>query len=229
MDRMEDVKRHFEEEAREFDGIIKKLIPYYAQMVEAAVAAMPFEKGDDIRVIDLGCGTGTLAGAVKDAFPNAKLTCLDIAEEMLNMARIKLADAPGTVYINAGFEDFEFDGQYDAAVSSLALHHLGTDEEKLAFYRKIHGGLKQGGVLVNADVVLASTDRLQRTYMERWIGFMSRSVGRDEAESKWIPKYYREDRPAPLVKHLDMLKKAGFRAVDVVWKYYNYTVYTAVK
>jgi hypothetical protein len=28
MSRMGDVKRHFEEEAREFDGIIRKLIPY---------------------------------------------------------------------------------------------------------------------------------------------------------------------------------------------------------
>lgn len=229
MSRMEDVKRHFEEEARDFDGIIKKLIPYYSQMVEAVVGSLPFERDEGISVIDLGCGTGTIAGAVKDAYPNAKLTCLDISGEMLKMAEVKLNDAAGTAFIKADFSSFEFGGQYDAAVSSLALHHLETNEDKLVFYKKIYSGLKEGGVLINADVVTASTDRLQRKYMERWTDFMSGSVGRDEAENKWIRKYYREDRPAPLTAHLEMLKNAGFSSVDVVWKYYNYAVYTAGK
>jgi len=226
---MEDVKRHFEEEAREFDGIIRKLIPYYPQMVEAVVDALPFERSAKISVIDLGCGTGTVARAVKDAYPEAKLSCLDVAEEMLKTAQVKLSGAPDTAFIKADFSCFEFSEKYDAAVSSLALHHLETDEDKLGFYRKIHSGLKEGGVLVNADVVTASTGRLQQRFMERWIDFMSGNVGRDEAENKWIPKYYREDRPAALTAHLDMLKNAGFSNADVVWKYYNYAVYTAVK
>lgn len=229
MSRMEDVKRHFEDEAREFDEIIRKLIPYYPQMVGAVVDALPFESSDNISVIDLGCGTGMVARAVKDAFPKARLACLDISEKMLKMAGVKLADAPDTAFINADFSGFIFSEQYDAAVSSLALHHLETDEDKLAFYKKIYSGLKSGGVLVNADVVLASTDRLQQRFMEKWITFMSGSVGRDEAENKWIPKHYHEDRPAPLMTHLDMLKAAGFSSADVVWKYYNYAVYTAVK
>jgi tRNA (cmo5U34)-methyltransferase len=229
MGRMEDVKRHFEEEAREFDDIIRKLIPYYPQMVEAVVDALPFERGAGISIIDLGCGTGTVARAVKDAYPEAKLACLDVSEEMLKIAGVKLADALDSAFINADFAIFEFSEKYDAAVSSLAMHHLETDEDKLKFYKKLYSGLNTGGVLVNADVVLALTDRLQQKFMERWIDFMSESVGRDEAENKWIPKYYHEDRPAPLMAHLDMLKAAGFSSADVVWKYYNYAVYMAVK
>ena len=38
MERTEGVKRHFEEEALEYDGIIVKLIPYYSQMLEALVS-----------------------------------------------------------------------------------------------------------------------------------------------------------------------------------------------
>ncbi len=228
MERMESVKQHFEQEAKEYDGIITKLIPYYSQMVEALVDALPFEKGDGIRVIDFGCGTGTVARAIKDAYPAANITCLDIAQNMLDMAKYKLADVPGAVYINADFADFGFDKEYDAVVSSLALHHIETNEDKLKFYKKIYSGLKPGGVFVNADVVLASTQRLQQRYMERWKSFMYKSVG-GEAESVWIRKYYAEDRPASLAQHIDMLKAAGFSSVDVVWKYYNYAVYTAVK
>lgn len=66
-------------------------------------------------------------------------------------------------------------------------------------------------------------------YMEKWISFKPGSVGGDEAENKWIPKYYHEDRPASLTAHLDMLNAAGFSSADVVWKYYNYAVYMAVR
>jgi tRNA (cmo5U34)-methyltransferase len=62
---MEDrIKQHFEEEARDFERIILTLIPDYPRMVEALVAALPFESATPIRVIDLGCGTGTIAQSV---------------------------------------------------------------------------------------------------------------------------------------------------------------------
>lgn len=229
MSDMRSIKQHFEEEAKEFDIIIKQLIPYYYQMVAAVVNALPFNNNDRIDVLDLGCGTGTVARAIKDEYPKAKLTCLDIADKMLQMAQIKLADAQDTIYINSDFYHFNFDRQYDAVVSSLALHHLVTREDKLDFYKKIYAGLKNQGVFVNADVVLASTDVLQKQYMEQWKSFMRRSVSKEEVENKWIPKYHEEDRPASMTEHFAMLKEAGFAAVDVVWKYYNFAVYMAVK
>lgn len=226
---MERIKSHFDREAKEYDGIIIKLIPRYLQMVEALVKTLPFERGDEISVIDLGCGTGTIARAVKDAYPGASITCLDIAQGMLDVARHKLSGAPEAVYINADFQSFDFKERYDAAVSSLALHHLETREDKLAFYRKICSGLNTGGVFVNADIVLASTERLQQTYMDMWKRFMYGSVGADETESVWLPKHYAEDRPASLTEHLRMLAEAGFSCTDVVFKYYNYAVYAAFK
>jgi len=58
---MDNVKKHFEEEAQAFDRIVVTLIPGYARMLEALVAALPFERSAPLRVIDLGCGTGTVA------------------------------------------------------------------------------------------------------------------------------------------------------------------------
>jgi tRNA (cmo5U34)-methyltransferase len=84
------VKQHFEDEAQEFDRIIVALIPDYAQMVEALVAALPFNSGASIKVIDLGCGTGTLTLGILRRFPNARVTCLDLAQNMITMARTRL-------------------------------------------------------------------------------------------------------------------------------------------
>lgn len=229
MDITEKIKKHFEGEAREFDEIIRKLIPYYQDMVAAVIETIPFEESAILEVIDLGCGTGTVARAVKDAFPNARITCLDLSGNMLQMAAGKFGDANDTNYINCSFYDFDFDEKYDAMVSSLALHHLVSMEDKMDFYRKIYSSLKTGGVFINADVVTASTDFLQNVYMRRWKDFMCGNMPENEVENKWIPKYYEEDRPVSMMEHLDMLNKAGFKITDVVWKYYNYAVYMAVR
>jgi tRNA (cmo5U34)-methyltransferase len=224
---MDRVKQHFEEEAQDFDRIILQLIPGYARMVEALVAALPFENSAAIRVIDLGCGTGTVAKAVLEAFPNAHLTCLDLAESMIAMARGKLAGFPNARFVAGDFSTF--DGEYDAVVSSLALHHLATDEDKKRFYCRIFARLCPGGVFYNADIVLGSSAGLQSIYMRQWRAFMRHSLPDAEIDRKWIPKYEAEDHPARLVDHLDWLKQAGFSDVDVLWKRYNFAVHGGTK
>lgn len=220
---MKNVKKHFEDEAREFDEIILRLIPQYPQMLDALVSALPFDCSRPVRVIDLGCGTGTLAALVFQKFPKAEVTCLDLAENMIGLARAKLAQYPLAQYVVGDFESFE--GEFDAIVSSLALHHLVTDADKERFYRRIHERLLPDGVFYNADVILGSTDFLQTIYMKKWREFMSRKMSSEEIENKWIPKYEDEDRPTTLIKHLDWMKEIGFVDVDVVWKYYNFGVY----
>jgi tRNA (cmo5U34)-methyltransferase len=226
---MENIRQHFEDEAREFDEIIVRLIPEYSQMVDALVSALPFDRTEPVRVIDLGCGTGTVADRVLQDFPKAEVTCLDLAEGMIGMARAKLARYPLVRYVAGDFESFNFDGRFDAIVSSLALHHLVTDADKKRFYRRVYRALSVGGVFYNADVVLGSTDFLQSVYMKRWREFMSREMSDAEIESKWIPKYQAEDRPAALMKHLNWMTEIGFVDVDVVWKYYNFGVYGGVR
>ena len=224
---MDKIKQHFEAEAGDFDRIILTLIPDYPGMVKAPAGALPFERALSIKVIDLGCGTGTVAQCVLDAFPNARVTCLDLAENMIAMAQSKLARYSGVRFVVGDFTTF--DGEYDVVISSLALHHLATDQDKRNFYRRIFGKLRAGGAFYNGDVVLASGNVLQAKYMEQWRGFMRHNISEQEIEDTWIAKYQAEDHPARLVDQLSWLTEIGFAEVDVVWKHYNFAVYGGVK
>jgi tRNA (cmo5U34)-methyltransferase len=177
---MDIVRKHFEEEAGEFDRIIITLIPHYMQMFESLILAIPFETGAAIKVLDLGCGTGTVARQVLERFPNAEVSCLDVAENMIAMAREKLAAYPRITYVRGDFNAIEGDESYDVVVSSLALHHLATDAEKHQFYGRIHQSLRPSGVFYNADLVLGTSSFLQQLYMQQWRAFMCRSVSREE-------------------------------------------------
>ena len=222
---MDRIRRFFEQEAQAFDRTIVTVIPHYAQMVEALVRVIPFEESAALEVIDLGCGTGTVAKCILGRFPNARVTCVDLAENMIAMAQTRLGVRPEIRYVVSDFNSLEFNAEYDVTVSSLALHHLATDEDKRRFYRRIYDRLHPGGVFYNADVVLGSSNSLQAEYMNQWRKFMSRDIRQQEIEEKWIPNYEADDRPAKLMDQLAWLTEIGFSEVDVVWKYFNFAVY----
>jgi tRNA (cmo5U34)-methyltransferase len=222
---MEHIKTHFENEAEQFDEIILRLIPYYSQMVNILVDAIPFDKSAKIKAIDLGCGTGTIANMIKETFPNSSITCIDFASSMIEMAKQKMNKYTGISYEVADFQNYEFTENYDVVVSSLALHHLTTDEHKQTFFGKVFKCLNSGGVFYNADLILASSSFLHELYIKKWKEYMKKSVPQDEIENKWMVTYKNEDSPSILVAQLDWLKGIGFSEVDVIWKYFNFAVY----
>ncbi len=226
--KLKNVKNHFEEEANEFDRIIKVIIPSYEQMIEVLIEAIPFPEAADIKVLDLGCGTGNISSKIKERFPNSKITCLDLAENMIEMAKIKLSKYDDIIYKNLDFRDFDFKGDFDVVVSSLAIHHL-TNEDKESIYKNIYNSLVPGGVFYNADTVLGANDKLQEIYMEKWTNHMMKKISKGELEKKWLPKHKDEDIPAKLTEHIKWMNKAGFKGIDIVWKYYYFAVYGGTK
>ena len=226
---MDKIKEHFEAEAQDFDEIIIKLIPYYKQMIRAMIDAIPFDKDSNIRILDLGCGTGTISQQISKRFPNSKIVCLDIASNMIEIAKYKLSSHDNADFVIGDFRRIKDLGKFDVVVSSLALHHLETDSDKQRFYADIYNQLDNGGVFFNSDVVLASTEFMQTQNMDRWKEYMNKSVSMEEIDNKWIPTYEDEDRPAKLVDQLKWLENIGFKTVDVIWKYYNFGVYGGVK
>lgn len=223
------IKEHFETEAFEFDSQIVRIIPYYDQMITALIDSVQFDTSESIRIIDLGCGTGTVAKRLGDKFPNSTIVCLDIASKMIDIAKYKLNNRKNTEFIVGDFSTIDFKEPFDVVVSSLALHHIQADDEKKEFYTKIYNILTKSGQFLNADVVLASTDYQQKINMNRWIDYMNKSVPMEEIQQRWIPAHKTEDRPSKLIDQLKWMDEIGFKTVDVIWKYYNFSVYGGVK
>jgi ubiquinone/menaquinone biosynthesis C-methylase UbiE len=100
------------------------------------------------RVLDLGCGTGTLALMIKRAQPEAEVVGLDADPQMLKVATAKAARETMTVKFDQGMA-FSLpypDDSFDRVLSSLMIHHLKTpDKGKTA--REIYRILNPGGRL----------------------------------------------------------------------------------
>ncbi len=108
--------------------------------------------GDGHRVLDLGCGTGTLAITAKQKVPNCKMVGLDGDPAILQQANIKARNAEVEIVFDQGmsFALVYADCMFDRVLSSLFFHHLKR-ENKLKTLAEIHRVLKPGGELHIAD------------------------------------------------------------------------------
>ncbi len=226
--RMEQVFEHFNSEAAVFDAGILKSVPHYKRMIGVIIEMLPFPRDKKIDLLDVGTGTGNIAFNLKTAFPNARLTCLDLAPNMLAIAMTKLAGFDGVDYIEADAAKYKFGKKFDAIVSSLTLHHLETDKDKHAFHVKAFKALKKGGLFINADIVTAPDKKMQEVNLARWQEHILKSSSPEFVADRH-KKYKAEDRPAVLLNELNSLRQAGFKSVDCFWKYYNFAVYGGKK
>ncbi len=80
----------------------------------------------DERVLDLGCGTGTLTVMLKESEPRADVVGIDGDPVVIARARGKAAEADLAIAFDEGMAyDLPYsDGSFDAVVTSLVLHHL---------------------------------------------------------------------------------------------------------
>lgn len=139
----------FQALTRVYDPVVRattREAAFKGRIVElAAVGA-----GD--RVLDLGCGTGTLALAIARAQVDAAITGVDGDEAMLAQAREKVGAAGADVRLRQAMaQELPFeDASFDVVVSSLFFHHLvrSVKEQVAAEMVRV---LRPGGRVVVAD------------------------------------------------------------------------------
>jgi ubiquinone/menaquinone biosynthesis C-methylase UbiE len=107
---------------------------------------------DGESVLDLACGTGTLAIEIKKERPKAKVSGLDGDRSILQRARQKAKEAGVKIDFQRGLSnELPYDARtFDVVVSTLFFHHLG-DEAKADTAEEIRRVLRLGGRVLIAD------------------------------------------------------------------------------
>lgn len=123
---------------------------------------------EEVSVLDLGCGTGKLAGRLLEA--GHPVTAVDFSRQMLSAAA---HNAPGATFLQAELEEVpeKLEGQtFDCIVAAYALHHL-PDDRKYALLDALRANLAPEGVIVVGDVSFPTREGLEavrEAYEEDW-------------------------------------------------------------
>ena len=133
------------------------------------------------RVLDVGCGTGSLEVALARLEPGAELAGLDPDPDALERAVRKARRAGVAASFDRGFADAlpYPDASFDRVLSSFMFHHL-PGPEKAAMLREARRVLRAGGALHMLDFAGPGSGR--RGPIASWLA--SRPLLADNAEAR---------------------------------------------
>jgi tRNA (cmo5U34)-methyltransferase len=223
------VSGHLKLRVDEYDELIRRLVPAYPAMrpVQLDLLALGLPKKGG-RVLDLGGGTGALAAAIAERFPDAEVEIWDTDAEMLAVARERCAAFGGRVhYVQRSFT--EPLPTCDAVAACIALHHVKEMAVKGAIYKNIFAALRPGGIFVNADTAVCGTPALRDHAFRLWAESMEpHGIGEKEAYAHFA-SWAHEDYYPPLITELRLLNEAGFAEPECFWREAAAVVFGAVR
>jgi ubiquinone/menaquinone biosynthesis C-methylase UbiE len=99
------------------------------------------------RVLDIGCGTGTMVTLIKRLYPSVEVVGLDPDPKALARARRKAQREAASIQLDQGFADkLPYpDSSFDRVFSSFMFHHLQSGDKE-ATLREVLRVLKPGGL-----------------------------------------------------------------------------------
>ena len=218
------VREVFDRSARDYDRTRRILVTGFDDFYGAALASLPFPPEQPIAVLDLGAGTGLLSLFVAERYPGARLRLVDVASEMLSVARERFAsEAHRFEFVVADYADGLGGGRYDVVASALSIHHLDADAKRRLF-GEAHDALRPGGVFVNADQVAGQTPEEDAHHLDQWLG-ETRARGATEEDLRVARERMREDRPSTVADQLGWMREAGLSDVACPFRHGMFAVF----
>lgn len=212
-----------------YDDFIRRAVPRYEEMSERLVDYLPTSAA---RVLELGCGTGNLSLRLAGRYPDARLTLVDAAPEMLVTTRERLTAAhPGVAaraeFVCERFEDLSLaPAGFDLATSSISLHHVLA---KAPVYAAVFAALRPGGSLRFSDQLGGDPHNHAHNW-RRWLEFCREPGNCSEADiTSLLAHAAAHDHYTPLQSHFEMLAACGFVHLDCVWRNWIWGIVTADK
>ncbi len=212
------IRNNFSRNAAEYDD--------YAAVQKECAEKLITSVGEDKsfeRILEIGCGTGIYTQMLREKFPDASITAVDISKEMITFAENKLRDAK-TDFIVADGEKLDFTEKFDLITSNVSFQWFEDFGGTLASFSRFLAG---GGELcfsMYAPDTFGEFKEVLRTHFGRrtWLS-SSRFIPRDKTRAL-LEKHFGEIEmaeglfPVNFVSLWDFLqdiKRSGSRGIGL--------------
>lgn len=168
-------KEYFNKIAEKYDNNYHYLEPFTKYKIAKKVSEFAkhiksYTEKNNLKMLELGCGTGEYTKKVARLFPKSKIIGLDISEQTVSIAKMKCKENENVSFVvksayHSGFPKESF----DVIFGFYVLHHLSI----LKFRKEMFRILKSGGVaffyepnLINPAVYLIKSNK----YLKEKVG-----------------------------------------------------------
>ncbi len=211
-----------------FDDMISRSVPFYDVSSNLITQILVKYLDSQAFIIDLGCSTGALLFKLFEKNPKFRLCGVDNSKAMQEIAKNK-AKAYGSKvnFIEADALTFEFNSA-NAVILNYTLQFI-RPLKRVNFIKKIYDGLEEGGIFILSEKLLYEDKKLSKNMIEIYEEYKEKNgyskyeiaQKRQALENVLIP--FSED------ENKKLLKDAGFRVIETIFKWGNFASFMAIK
>jgi ubiquinone/menaquinone biosynthesis C-methylase UbiE len=166
-----------EKSAQRYDVSVEFLFGGIANMMRRMtlppISAMSRERqksenaNEKMKLLEIACGTGSFLQQIRNSYPEAELTGLDLSPDYIRYARKNLND-PSINFVTDNAEHLPFaDNSLDAVISINMFHELPPDARRNVF-SEVRRVLKPGGIFSVSDSIQAADSDYMHGIMKRF-------------------------------------------------------------
>lgn len=213
--------------AEQYDVNRKKFIPCYDDFYESTTKFIISNIETPKRVLDLGAGTGLLSNFWYQHCLDSEYVLVDIADDMLNVARKRFAGIKNVSYQILDYSNGLPGGDFDVIVSALSIHHL-ENEDKIKLFAQIYDKLPKGGLFVNYDQFCAGQTVMDDWFNTYWENQLATSGLTDQDIELWKERR-KLDKECSVEEEAEMIRNRNFTSVKCIYSYQKFSVIVAIK
>lgn len=215
--------------AQVFDDMVSRSIPFYQEIHRLIVDLTQRYYQGTGKVYDLGCSTGTTIDLLERSFGDRPISFVgvDTSAPMLEIATKKCGHVRDAIFLEEDMTKVDFKDA-EMVIFNYTLQFLKV-EKRGELLRKIYEALPPGGCLILSEKIKSPSSLMENCITDLYYDFKRRngyseleiSQKREALENVLIPLTPKEQ--------LNMLEEAGFKEFEMLFRWYNFASYLAVK
>lgn len=186
---------------------------------------------DATHLLDIGCGGGNYTLMMLSKIPNLTCSLVDLSAPMLDKAFERVSQATNSTVerVQGDIREVELKkNSFNIILAGAVLHHLREDQDWETTFMKLYQLLKPGGCLMISDLITQDTELLNEYTWERYGDYLE-GLGGKEYRQKVFDYVAKEDSPRSMNYQLDLMKKVGFRRVEILHKNMCFGAFGGIK
>lgn len=230
---IEEIRQRFDNDVERFSNLETGQqatidAPLAMELITQAAAT---HNPDATHLLDIGCGAGNNTLKLLQQINPLDCDLVDLSQPMLDSAKQRIAE------VNKGkIRTFQTDfrkvdlptNHYDIIIAAAVLHHLRNERDWEETFAKIYEITASGGSVWITDMVSHENSEVHLMMWERYGNYLE-SLGGPEYREKVFLYIDKEDSPRPVTYQLDLLRKVGFKQVDILHKNSCFAAFGAIK
>jgi tRNA (cmo5U34)-methyltransferase len=181
-------------------------------------------------LLDIGCGAGNYTLTMLSKNKGLHCTLVDLSKPMLDKAYERIIQKTTKVEIIQG--DIRTvalkENNFDIILAGAVLHHLRDDDDWENTFTKLYKILKPGGCLMISDLVAQDNEIVTKHMWEKYGNYLE-NIGKKEYRQKVLDYVEKEDTPRSITYQMDLMRKIGFRDIEILHKNICFGAFFGIK